>query len=78
MKTDKIPFKISEYITEHFVEDFLFTVKETKKIEGHTFYTIEVSKDDYIYTLRFSEDGDLISKEADEAFPPDTHEEPIA
>lgn len=78
MKASKIPHKISDYITEHFKEDFLFDIKETKKIKGHTFYTIEVSKDDYIYTLRFSEEGDLLSKEADEAFPPDPHEEPVA
>lgn len=76
MKTEKIPYRISEYISDRFKEDFLFTVKETKKIKGHTFYTVEVSKDDFIYTLRFSEEGDLISKEADEAFPPDPHEEP--
>jgi hypothetical protein len=79
MKTEqKIPFGISEYITDHFKEDFLFEVKDVKNIRGHFIYTIEVSKDDYIHTLKFNEDGSLLKEEAQEAFPPDSHEEPIA
>jgi hypothetical protein len=79
MKTEqKIPFGISEYITDHFKEDFLFEVKDVKNIRGHFIYTIEVSKDDYIHTLKFNEDGSLLKEEAQEAFPPDSHEEPLA
>lgn len=77
MRTEqKIPSGISDYINDHFREDFLFTVKGVKEISGHTVYTIEVSKDDYIHTLRFNENGHLLKKEAEQAFPPDTHEEP--
>jgi hypothetical protein len=72
---ERIPFGISEYIREHFREDFLFDVKEVKKIGGHSIYNVEVSKDDYIYKLKFKEDGTLMKEEAEQAFPPDIHEE---
>jgi hypothetical protein len=78
MKTDqRIPFGISDYINEHFKEDFLFDVNEVKEINGHPVYIVEVSKDNYIHTLRFNEDGTLLKEEADQAFPPDIHEEQI-
>lgn len=78
MSTDKakLPYKISHYITERFREDFLFKLKEVGQIKGQTHYTIEVAKDDYIHTLVFNEDGQLVKEQADEAFPPDTHDEP--
>jgi len=72
----KLPYGISEYIKEHFREDFLFDVKEVTKVKGHTYFTVEVSKDNYIHTLKFNENGDVIKDEADQAFPPDVHEEP--
>lgn len=72
---EKLPYKISDYITERFREDFLFKVKEVSQIHGQTYYTIEVAKDDYIHTLVFNEDGQLVKDQADEAFPPDTHDE---
>jgi hypothetical protein len=72
---ERLPYKISDYITEHFREDFLFEVKEVRQIEDQTLYTIEVAKDDYIHTLIFDEDGHLIQDHADEAFPPDTRDE---
>jgi hypothetical protein len=75
MKPEKIPYRISDYIQEHFKEDFLFEVKEIKEINGHPLYVIEVSKDDYIHTLRFNEHGTLLSEDAEQAFPPDIHEE---
>ena len=67
----RIPYRISDYINEHFREDFLFEVKSIKEEKGHTFYTIEVSKDDYIHVLRFNEDGQLLKEETDPAFPLD-------
>lgn len=78
MKTNnqKLPYQITEYIKEHFREDFLFEVKEVRQIKGHWYYTIEVTKDNYSHTLRFSENGELIKDEADQTFPPDVHEEP--
>lgn len=75
MDKEKLPHKITEYITGHFREDFLFEVKEIKQVKGHTYYTIEVSKDNYIDTLRFNEDGVLIQDESDEAFPAEAHDE---
>ena len=80
MTTDKkkIPASISDYIIEHYSEDFLFELKDVKKVKGELLYTIEVSKDDYLYTLVFTEKGTLINQEAEQAFPPDTHDEPTA
>lgn len=78
MKTtnQKLPYQISEYIKNHFRDDFLFEVKEEKQIKGRWYYTLQVTKDNYIHTLKFNEDGELIKDEADQAFPPDVHEGP--
>lgn len=70
----RLPFKASEYIRNHFREDFLLEVKNTKQIDGRRYYTVEVTKDDYIHTLRFDEHGVLVKKEEEEAFPTDMHE----
>lgn len=72
---ERLPIHISDYISERFREDFLFQVKEVRQVKGHTYYTVEVAKDDYIHTLIFNEDGHLVQDQADEAFPPDTHDE---
>jgi hypothetical protein len=72
---ETIPYGISDYIREHFKEDFLCHVKDVKKNNGHSTYFVEVSKDDYIYTLRFNDDGVLLKEDTEQAFPPDIHEE---
>ena len=73
--TRQIPYKISEYVNNHFKEHFLFEVKEVKtKYIWH--YQVDVSKDNFEYRLLFNEKGDLLKEEAEQAFPPDTHEEP--
>lgn len=74
-KTHTLPLKASEYIQDHFREDFLFEVKEVKKIKGQFYYFVEVTKDDYIHSLQFNEEGSLINEVAEEAFPTDIHEE---
>ncbi len=43
---ETIPYQISDYIREHFKEDFLFQVKDVKTINGHSTFVVEVSKDD--------------------------------
>lgn len=73
---EKLPYGISEYIRNHFREDFLFDVKDVKKVGDRMYYTIEVSQDNYIHTLKFDEKGQLVREDADEAFPPDTHDAP--
>lgn len=75
-KADKIPAAISEYVEAHFKEDFLFDVKDIKELQGHTYYTIEVSKDNFIHLLKFNEDGKLVKEEASQAYPADMHDEP--
>lgn len=74
-KIQSLPLKASEYIQDHFREDFLFEVKEVKKIKGQFYYFIQVTKDDYIHSLLFNEQGNLVNDVAEEAFPTDIHEE---
>jgi hypothetical protein len=74
-KTQALPLKVSEYIQDHFREDFLFEVKDVKKLKGQFHYFVEVTKDDYIHSLQFNEEGKIINEVADEAFPTDIHEE---
>jgi hypothetical protein len=72
----KIPYQISAYIKEHFREDFLFEVKDIRQVKGHLYYTIELSKDDVIHTLKFNEEGELMEDNTDPAFRPDDHDAP--
>ena len=74
--TQAIPIKITDYIQEHFREDFLFEVKKILHVKGHPQYEIEVSKDDVIHKLSFNENGDLLKEETEQAFLPDEHEGP--
>ena len=75
-KAQKLPAKISDYITDHFKEDFLFEVRDVKREGGQLYYIIEVSKDNYITTLKFNQGGDLVQEESAKAFPEDAHDEP--
>ena len=75
-ENQKLPIQITDYINDHFREDFLFEVKEVKQLKDHVFYTVEVTKDDFIHTLEFNEKGVIVKKDAVPAFPPDIHEEP--
>ena len=72
----KLPYGISDYIREHFREDFLCEVVEVQKMKGHFDYLIEVSKDERIHHLHFNENGTLLKEEIEPAFPKDIHEEP--
>lgn len=74
--TQAIPYKITDYVNEHFREDFLFEVKKIIQVKGHPQYEIEVSKDDYIHKLIFNENGELLRDETEQAFLPDEHEGP--
>lgn len=68
--TEKIPDAISDYVKQRFRDNFLFELK------AHRFnrYIVEVAKDEYIYTLTFSEHGSLLREEDEPAFPEDEHE----
>ena len=52
------------------------SVKGVQQVGKHLTYNVEVSKDDFIHSLRFNEDGDLIEEESERAFLPDAHEGP--
>ena len=71
-----IPIKITDFIQEHFREDFLFEVKKIIHVKGRPQYEIEVSKDDLIHKLHFNENGDILKEETEQAFPQDEHEGP--
>jgi hypothetical protein len=75
MKNATLPYKITEYVKEHFKEDFLFEVKDVRKIKNDWFYTVEVTKDNYIHTLKFNHNGEIMADEAQQAFPSDIHDE---
>ncbi|MBL6448748.1 hypothetical protein JMN32_20720 [Fulvivirga sp. 29W222] len=73
-KNNKLPYKISAYINDHFKEDFLFDVKRIRKGEQGVIYTVEVSKDGYIHELNFNEEGKVLSQDTEQAFPMDDHD----
>jgi hypothetical protein len=74
--TQKIPHGVSDYIRNRFREDFLFEVKEAREVNGHLQYRVEVTKDDYLHSLKFNEKGALLAEEAVHTFPPDIHDQP--
>ncbi len=73
--TNKIPAAISDYITNHFKEDFLFDVTEVNEHTGHKVYSVAVSKDNFIYTLKFDANGKLVHEDTTQAYPADMHDE---
>lgn len=75
--TAKIPYQISDYISNKFRSEFLCDIKSYSNDNGKTFFLAEVSKDDLIHHLKFDENGQLVKEELDLAFPPDIHEEPF-
>jgi len=74
-KTPALLLKASEYIQDHFREDFLFEVKEIRKIKDQFHYFVEVTKDDYIHSLHFNEQGNIVEDKAEATFQADIHEE---
>jgi hypothetical protein len=68
-KTQSLPFNLTNYINTHFREEFLFEVKNILQVDGRTEYEVQVSKDDYIYTLWFDEEGRLLRQNAEQAYP---------
>ena len=71
---NKLPHSISSYVREHFREDFLFEVKDIRRVKGRLTYSVEVAKDDVIYMLKFNEEGKLLSEETEQAFLSDDRE----
>ncbi|UKJ06711.1 hypothetical protein [Solitalea lacus] len=69
-----IPYKISEYIKEHFREDFLSEIKKVKNASGKTLYLAEITQNNLTYHLMFNEKGVIVNEEADPNFPQDDHE----
>lgn len=76
MSTPTFPAKISEYISSHFQDDFLFQYRNMRNIGNKRCFAIDVSKDDHIYHLFFDENGHLVKKQVEESFPADDHTDP--
>lgn len=72
-----IPYKIAEYLRNHFREDFLYDVKKVNNTEGRVFYLVEVDQDNFVHHLKFNEKGNLVKEDTRPAFPTDGHEEPF-
>lgn len=77
MNKTKLPYAVTEYIFNRFRNDFLFELKDHRRVDGKGVYDVEVSQDGYIHSLRFDEKGGLINEEADPAFPADAHDGPV-
>lgn len=77
IKKEKLPYAVTEFITKRFRKEFLFELKEHKRVRGQWIYLVEVSQDGYIYSLQFDEKGSLLKEETEPAFPADAHDGPI-
>ncbi len=73
-RTEQVPYPISEYIKRRFRDDFLFELKAHRRGHGINQYIVEVAKDEYVYTLTFSEHGSLLREEDEPAFPEEDRE----
>ena len=73
-QNNKLPYKISAYINDHFKEEFLFDIKSVRKEKQGVIYTVEVSKDGYTHVLTFDGEGNILNSDAKQAFPMDDHD----
>jgi hypothetical protein len=71
MDKSKIPVKVLEYLKENFEPGFQFELLGTSKMDGHQVYDIEVFMDNTIIKLSINENGGVINKESQDAFPTD-------
>ena len=69
-----IPYKISEYIQEHFRDDFLSEIRKAHDTFGRTFYEVDITQNELTYHLTFNERGTLMKEEAEPTFEQDEHE----
>lgn len=60
---EALPLGISEYLKEHFREDFLTETKKTINKAGKVTYNVQVSSQNSLYHLKFNSKGILIEKE---------------
>ena len=70
----KLPVKINDYIQRHFRGEFLFKINSVRKTGNHTVYDLDIAQDEHIYHLKFDENGWLMRKEVEEAYPPDGYQ----
>lgn len=57
---DDLPEKVRNYLSENYINEYLQGYRTTKELNnGQTSYSIEIFKDEKLYLLEFSADGDL-------------------
>ena len=60
-----IPAGISEYIREHFRNDFLTDIRAVKNKSGELFYYVDVTHDKNLFHLKFDAYGNLLLRETE-------------
>lgn len=58
-----IPPAISEYIRDHFKEDFLTEINSYMNSKGEINYSVDISNENTLYHLKFHSDGRLFQKD---------------
>lgn len=62
---EKLPHKISEFITRNFRGEFLTEIKTFRDKNGKEIYDIQLSQDNTLHHLRFNSLGTLIERNAE-------------
>jgi len=70
----KLPVKISNYIKQNFREDYLIEVKPILGKKHNTFFKIDITENDVIHHLEFSEKGLVIKHDSEPLFKEDYYE----
>jgi hypothetical protein len=70
-----IPAGISEYIRDHFRDDYLTEVRTVKNKAGDLFYFVDVTHDQNLFHLKFDAHGRLVLQETEPILQLDDEEE---
>jgi len=70
----KLPFEISKYISDHYLEGQVTDIKTAKDKHGHKAYLVNISKNDMVYHLKFTESGKLITSDSEPIYDEDYYE----
>lgn len=70
----KLPHKISLYITQHFPEGYLADIKTIEGEDGQISYKIDVNEYEDVYHLEFNEEGILIKHVSEPLYDEDYYE----
>jgi len=71
---DKLPAKITEYIRNNFREGYLMEIKPVTTKTHRTFFKIDITENEILHHLQFSEKGILTKHESEPLFKEDYYE----